>query len=47
MGKQQLAYEFLPYNVDIFLELTMVTMGHDLYVLLEQNKKVHTWASNS
>jgi len=26
MGKQQLAYKFLPYNV-VFLELTMVTMG--------------------
>ena len=30
MGKQQLAYTFLTYNVDMFLALTMVTMGHDL-----------------
>ena len=30
MRKQQLAYTFLPYNVDMCLELTMVTLGHDL-----------------
>jgi hypothetical protein len=30
MGKQQLAHTFLPYIVDMFLELTMVTMGYDL-----------------
>jgi hypothetical protein len=28
--EQATASIYIPYNVDMFLELTMVTMGHDL-----------------